>query len=52
MVAADGSGWGLECSCAMIEAGEELGEDGQRMEEAQNETSVVSTYEKWESSCL
>ena len=52
MVAVDGSEWGLECSCAMIEAGEELGEDGQRMEEAQNETSVVSTYEKWESSCL
>ena len=25
---------GLECSGAMIEAGEELGEDGERMEEA------------------
>ena len=33
-MAADGSKWGLECSSAMIEAGEELDEEGQRMEEA------------------
>ena len=52
VVAADGSEWGLECSGPMIEAGEELDEDGQRMEEAQNKTSVVSAYENWESSCL
>ena len=45
VVATDGSEWGLECSGAMIEAGEELGEDGQRIEEAQNENSVVSVYE-------
>ena len=52
VVATDGSEWGLECSVAMIEAGEELDEDGQRMEEAQNENSVVSAYENWESNCL
>ena len=52
MVAADGSEWGLECSCAIIEAGKELGEDGQRMEEAQIESSMAQTYENWESSCL
>ena len=34
VVATDGSEWGLECSDAMIEAREELGEDGQSMEEA------------------
>ena len=34
VVAVDGGEWGLECSGAMIEAWEELGEEGQRMEEA------------------
>ena len=51
-MAANGNEWGLECSGAMIEAGEEVDEDGQRMEEAQIENSVISAYKNWESSCL
>ena len=35
MLVVDGREWGLERSDAIIEAGEELGEDGQRMEESQ-----------------
>ena len=42
----------MECLGAIIEAGEKLGEDGQRTEEAQNESLVAWTYENWESSCL
>ena len=38
MVAADGREWSLECSSMIIEVGEELGEGGQRTEEAQNES--------------
>ena len=34
VVAADGREWGMECSGAIIEVGEELGEVVQRMEEA------------------
>ena len=52
MVAADGREWGLECSGATIDVGEELGEVGQRKMEAQNESSETWTYESWESSCL
>ena len=52
MVAANSKKCGLECSGAIIEAREELSEDGQRTEEAQNESSVTWTYENWESSCL
>ena len=51
-MAADGREWGLECSGAIIEVGEELGEVGQRKAEAQNESSETWTYESWESSCL
>ena len=35
MVTVDGGEWGLERSDAIIEAEEELSEDGQRMEEIQ-----------------
>ena len=42
----------MECSGAIIEVGEELCEDGQRMEEAKIESSMTWTYENWESSCL
>ena len=52
VVAADGSEWGLERLDVIIEAREELGEDGQRMEESQIVPSVAWTYENWESSCL
>ena len=52
VVAADGREWGLECSGATIDVGEELGEVGQRKMEAQNESSETWTYESWESSCL
>ena len=52
VVAADGREWGLECSGAIIDVGEELGEVGQRKVEAQNESSETWTYESWESSCL
>ena len=41
VVVTDGSEWGLKCSGAIIEAREELGEDGQRTEEAQNESSLA-----------
>ena len=41
VAAANGSEWGLECSSVIIEAREELGEDGQRTKEAQNESSVA-----------
>ena len=34
VVAADGKEWGLDCSGAIIEVGEELGVAGQRTEEA------------------
>ena len=40
VVAADGSKWGLESSHAIIEAGEEFSEGGQRME-GQIESSVA-----------
>ena len=36
----------------LIEVGGELGVDGQRKEEAQNESSETWIYESWESSCL
>ena len=52
VVVADGREWGLECSGAIIDAGEELGEVGQRKAEAQNEALETWTYESWESSCL
>ena len=52
VVAADGREWGLECSRAIIDIGEELGEVGQRKAEAQNESSETWTYESWESSFL
>ena len=52
VVAADGREWGLDCLGAIIEVREELGVAGQRMEEAQNESSETWTYESWESSCL
>ena len=52
MVATDGNEWGLERSDAIIEAGEELSEVGQRMEESQIEPAVAWTYENWENSCL
>ena len=52
MVAVDGREWGLECSGAIIDVGEELGEVGQRKANAQNESSKTWTYESWESSCL
>ena len=40
-----GSEWGLECFGALVEAGEEPSEDGQRIEEAQNVFTEVSAYE-------
>ena len=43
MVAIDGSEWGLESSDAIIEAREEFGENGQRMEEGQIKSSVAWT---------
>ena len=52
VVAADGREWGLECSRAIIDIGEELGEVGQRKAEAQNESSETWTYESWESRFL
>ena len=52
VMAADGREWGLECSGAIIDVGEELGEVGQRKAEAQNESSETWTDESWESSCL
>ena len=45
MVVADGSKWGLEFFGALVEAGEEPSDDGQRIEEAQNVFTEVSTYE-------
>ena len=42
----------MECLGSIIEVGEELGEVGQRTEEAQNESFEAWTYESWESSCL
>ena len=44
VVAADGREWGLDCSGVIIEVGQELGEAGQRKEEAQNESSETWTY--------
>ena len=45
VVAADGREWGLDCSNAILEEGEELGVAGQRIEEAQNESLEIWTYE-------
>ena len=42
----------MECLDSIIEVGEELGEVGQRTEDAQNESLEGWTYESWESSCL
>ena len=39
VVALVGKEWGLDCSCTIIELGEELGVAGQRTKEAQNESS-------------
>ena len=52
VVVADGREWGLECSGATIDVGEELSEVGQRKTEAQYESSETWIHESWESSRL
>ena len=52
VVATDGKEWGLECSGATIDVGEELSEVGQRKIEEHYESSETWTHESWESSCL
>ena len=52
VVAVDGREWGVDFSGALIEEGEGLEADGQRTNEAQNESSELWTYERWEKSCL
>ena len=51
-VVADGREWGADCTCAIIEEGEEFGAAGQRMEEIENVSSEFWIYESWENSCL
>ena len=52
MVVVDSREWGVDFSGALIEEGEGLGAAGQRMKEAQNESSVLWTYERWENNYL
>ena len=52
VVAADVTEWGVDFSGALIEEGEGLGAVGQRTKEAQNESSELWTYERWENSYL